>query len=73
MPSPDRSGRSCTPAQQTEVMRFGDDFKQFIGRAKSEMTFVREATKLRRGRRLQALAGVAGESRRARRARAGTR
>src|SRR3954465_10054294 len=33
-------------AQQGEVMRFGDDFKQFIGRAKSEMTFVREATAL---------------------------
>lgn len=32
-----------SPAQQSEVMRFGDDFKQFIGRAKSEMTFVREA------------------------------
>lgn len=30
-------------AEQAEVMRFGDDFKQFIGRAKSEMTFVREA------------------------------
>ena len=32
--------------QQAEVMRFGDDFKLFIGQAKSEMTFVREATKL---------------------------
>ena len=32
--------------QQSEVMRFGDDFKQFIGLAKSEMTFVREAIKL---------------------------
>ena len=30
----------ATAAEQTEVMRFGDDFKQFIGRAKSEMTFV---------------------------------
>ena len=30
-------------AEQADVMRFGDDFKQFIGRAKSEMTFVREA------------------------------
>lgn len=32
--------------QRAEVMRFGDDFKQFIGVAKSEMTFVREAIKL---------------------------
>ncbi len=32
--------------QRTEVMRFGDDFKQFIGRAKSEMQFVTEAAKL---------------------------
>jgi aspartyl aminopeptidase len=32
--------------ERSEVMRFGDDFKQFIGRAKSEMTFVREATRL---------------------------
>jgi aspartyl aminopeptidase len=35
-----------TTAQQGEVMRFGDDFKQFIGRAKSELTFVREAIAL---------------------------
>jgi aspartyl aminopeptidase len=35
-----------SPPERTEVMRFGDDFKQFIGRAKSEMTFVREAVKL---------------------------
>lgn len=33
-------------AQRTEVMRFGDDFKRFIGRAKSEMSFVREAVVL---------------------------
>ncbi len=33
-------------SQQAEVMRFGEDFKRFIGLAKSEMTFVREATKL---------------------------
>jgi len=32
--------------QQTEVMRFGDDFKQFIGRAKSELSFVREGVQL---------------------------
>jgi aspartyl aminopeptidase len=35
-----------TEAQRTEVMRFGDDFKQFIGRAKSASTFVQEVTKL---------------------------
>jgi aspartyl aminopeptidase len=35
-----------SPAQQTEVMRFGDEYKQFIARAKSEMTFVREVVKL---------------------------
>ena len=35
-----------TPVERTEVMRFGDDFKHFIGIAKSEMTFVREAVKL---------------------------
>ena len=33
-------------AQRDEAMRFGDDFKQFIGRAKSEMTFVGETVKL---------------------------
>ena len=32
--------------QRDEVMRLGDDFKQFIGRAKSELTFVVEAVKL---------------------------
>ena len=32
--------------ERVEVMRFGDDFKQFIGLAKSETAFVREATKL---------------------------
>jgi aspartyl aminopeptidase len=32
-------------AERDEVMRFGDEFKQFIGRAKSEMAFVREAEK----------------------------
>lgn len=35
-----------TAAQQADVMQFGDDFKPFIGRAKSELTFVREAVKL---------------------------
>jgi aspartyl aminopeptidase len=35
-----------TAAQRAEVMKFGDDFKQFIGAAKSENQFVREATKM---------------------------
>ena len=33
-------------AQHAEVMRFGDEFKQFIGRAKTEMTFVAETVPL---------------------------
>lgn len=33
-------------AQRTEVLKFGDDFKQFIGVAKSETQFVREASRL---------------------------
>lgn len=37
---------TLSQAQRDQVMRFGDDFKQFIGRAKSEMTFVVEAVKL---------------------------
>jgi aspartyl aminopeptidase len=32
--------------QRTEVMRFGDEFKRVIGKAKSEMTFVRETVPL---------------------------
>ena len=37
---------TLSPAERDQVMKFGEDFKQFMGRAKSEMTFVREATKL---------------------------
>jgi aspartyl aminopeptidase len=33
-------------SDRNDVLRFADDFKEFIGRAKSEMTFVREATRL---------------------------
>jgi aspartyl aminopeptidase len=33
-------------AQRAEVMRLGDDFKRFIGSAKSESAFVVEATKI---------------------------
>lgn len=32
-------------AERAQVMTFGDDFKQFIGAAKSELAFVREARK----------------------------
>jgi aspartyl aminopeptidase len=45
-PQPGPVWPTLSPAQQAEVMRFGDDYKEFIGRAKSEMTFVREAVKL---------------------------
>lgn len=33
-------------AERDQVMKFGDDFKGFIGTAKSAMTFVREAAKM---------------------------
>ena len=33
-------------AERDQVMRYGDDFKQFMGRAKSAQTFVREARAL---------------------------
>ncbi|HUR34539.1 MAG TPA: hypothetical protein VM032_12140 [Vicinamibacterales bacterium] len=33
-------------AQRTEVMQFGDEFKKFIGVAKNETAFVREAARL---------------------------
>ncbi len=32
-----------SPAEQASVMSFGEDFKRFMAKAKSEMTFVREA------------------------------
>jgi len=35
-----------TAAQRADVLRFGDEFKQFIGAAKSEMTFVRETSRM---------------------------
>ena len=46
IPQPGPVWPKLSPAQQSEVMKFGDDFKTFIGRAVSEMTFVREATAL---------------------------
>lgn len=42
-PPPGPVWPTLTQAQRDEVMRFGDDFKRFMGKAKSEMTFVREA------------------------------
>ena len=45
-PQPGPVWPKLSAAQQGEVMKFGDDFKTFIGRAVSEMTFVREATAL---------------------------
>ena len=35
-----------SPGQRAEAVRFSDDYRQFIGRAKSELTFVREAVRL---------------------------
>jgi aspartyl aminopeptidase len=35
-----------TEVQRGDVMRFGEDFKQFIGRAKSAMSFVQETARL---------------------------
>jgi aspartyl aminopeptidase len=43
-PQPGPVWPMLTEAERVEVIRFGDDFKQFIGRAKSARTFVREAT-----------------------------
>ncbi len=37
---------TLTTAQRSEVMAFGDDFKRFIGVAKNEVQFVREATRI---------------------------
>jgi aspartyl aminopeptidase len=34
-----------TPQDREHVMRYADDFKSFLGKAKSEMQFVREATR----------------------------
>src|SRR5205085_10944194 len=35
-----------SPAERDQVMSFGEDFKRFMGGAKSALTFVRDATKL---------------------------
>jgi aspartyl aminopeptidase len=38
-----------TPAERDEVQKLGEDFKTFLGRAKSEMLFVRSATQFAEG------------------------
>jgi aspartyl aminopeptidase len=45
-PQPGPVWPKLAQTQQNEVMKFGEDFKRFIGRAVSETTFVREATAL---------------------------
>ena len=45
-PQPGPVWPKLSQPQRDEAMRFGDDFKQFIGRAKTELTFVAEAVKL---------------------------
>src|SRR6266496_964677 len=34
------------PRDRDAVMKYGEDFKSFLGKAKSEMMFVREATRV---------------------------
>jgi aspartyl aminopeptidase len=45
-PQPGPVWPTLNQAQRDEVQRFGEDFKQFIGRAKSAMTFVQQARAL---------------------------
>jgi aspartyl aminopeptidase len=45
-PQPGPVWPRLTETERAEVMRFGDDFKQFIGRARSASLFVREAVRL---------------------------
>jgi aspartyl aminopeptidase len=45
-PQPGPVWPGLSERERAEVMRFGDDFKQFIGRAKSAPGFVREAVRL---------------------------
>ena len=51
-------------SERTEVTRFGDDFKQFIGKAKSEAVVRARGDATRRGRRLPGVAFHAREGRR---------
>ena len=48
-PQPGLIWPKLTEVERSEVMAFGEDFKTFIGRAKSSMTFVREAAALVEG------------------------
>jgi len=43
-PTPGPVWPKLSEAERGDVMKFGDDFKRFMSHAKSEMTFVREAT-----------------------------
>lgn len=45
-PQPGPVWPKLSAAERDQVLRFGEDFKQFIGSAKSSMTFVREAAKI---------------------------
>ena len=53
-----------TAAERAEVMKFGDDFKRFIGAAKAREPVRPRSDEAARGRRLQAVAGGADEGRR---------
>jgi hypothetical protein len=50
-PEPGPVWPKLSDAQHAEVMKFGEDFKQFMAKAKSEMTFVREAAAFAEARR----------------------
>lgn len=45
-PQPGPVWPQLNATQRDDVMKFGEDFKQFMSKAKSEMTFVREASKI---------------------------
>jgi aspartyl aminopeptidase len=45
-PQPGPVWPKLSAADRDQVMKFGEDFKQFIGGAKSALTFVRDATKI---------------------------
>ncbi|MGE3509077.1 MAG: aminopeptidase 1 [Vicinamibacterales bacterium] len=45
-PQPGPVWPTLSAAERDQVMKFGDDFKQFIGSAKSALTFVRDVTQM---------------------------
>ena len=54
--------RELSPAQRSEVTQFGEEFKAFLGRAKTETAYVREAVAWAEGqgfRRTRAVEGSA--------------